>query len=117
MNGPAIAAIICRELKTIELELAAYASDDQVWALPPGLPNSGGTLALHAAGNLQLTSNMGMVALIAANLYVIFFNGTWGPVMWVMLGEMFPNQIRGSALAVAADLALGALERRLQPPR
>jgi len=25
---------------------------------------------------------------------------TWGPVLWVMLGEMFPNQIRGSALAV-----------------
>jgi SP family sugar:H+ symporter-like MFS transporter len=44
---------------------------------------------------------MGLVALVAANLYVIFFNGTWGPVMWVMLGEMFPNQIRGSALAVA----------------
>jgi SP family sugar:H+ symporter-like MFS transporter len=30
---------------------------------------------------------------------VIFFNFSWGPVMWVMLGEMFPNQIRGSALA------------------
>jgi SP family sugar:H+ symporter-like MFS transporter len=60
--------------------------------------NSG---TLDATGQLQLTSNMGMVALIAANLYVIFFNGTWGPVMWVMLGEMFPNQIRGSALAVA----------------
>ena len=56
---------------------------------------------LDATGQLQLTPNMGMVALIAANLYVIFFNGTWGPVMWVMLGEMFPNQIRGSALAVA----------------
>ena len=26
---------------------------------------------------------------------------SWGPVMWVMLGEMFPNQMRGSALAVA----------------
>ena len=60
--------------------------------------NSG---TLDASGNLQLTPSMGMVALIAANLYVIFFNGTWGPVMWVMLGEMFPNQIRGSALAVA----------------
>ena len=60
--------------------------------------NSG---TLDATGQLQLTSNMGMVALVAANLYVIFFNGTWGPVMWVMLGEMFPNQIRGSALAVA----------------
>jgi SP family sugar:H+ symporter-like MFS transporter len=60
--------------------------------------NSG---TLDASGQLQLTPNMGMVALVAANLYVIFFNGTWGPVMWVMLGEMFPNQIRGSALAVA----------------
>ena len=60
--------------------------------------NSG---TLDATGQLQLSPNMGMVALIAANLYVIFFNGTWGPVMWVMLGEMFPNQIRGSALAVA----------------
>jgi SP family sugar:H+ symporter-like MFS transporter len=56
---------------------------------------------LDANGNLQLTHSMGLVALVAANLYVIFFNGTWGPVMWVMLGEMFPNQIRGSALAVA----------------
>lgn len=44
---------------------------------------------------------MGMLALVAANVYVVFFNMSWGPVMWVMLGEMFPNQIRGSGLAVA----------------
>ncbi|HEX8572363.1 MAG TPA: sugar porter family MFS transporter [Allosphingosinicella sp.] len=56
---------------------------------------------LDASGNLQLSSGLGTLALIAANLYVIFFNVSWGPVMWVMLGEMFPNQIRGSALAVA----------------
>lgn len=54
-----------------------------------------------AAGNLMLAPTQGWVALVAANLYVIFFNFSWGPVMWVMLGEMFPNQIRGSALAVA----------------
>lgn len=53
MTGPAIAAIICRELRALERELNAYQSEDQVWALPPGLPNSGGTLALHAAGNLR----------------------------------------------------------------
>jgi SP family sugar:H+ symporter-like MFS transporter len=57
--------------------------------------------ATDAAGNLMLDPNIGWVALIAANLYVIFFNMSWGPVMWVMLGEMFPNQMRGSALAVA----------------
>ncbi len=52
-------------------------------------------------GHLQLPGSMGTLALVAANVYVIFFNVSWGPVMWVMLGEMFPNQIRGSALAVA----------------
>ena len=64
--------------------------------------------ATDAAGNLLLDPNTGMVALIAANLYVIFFNFSWGPVMWVMLGEMFPNQMRGSALAIAGLAQWGA---------
>lgn len=57
--------------------------------------------AVDEAGNLALTGKAGPVALVAANLYVVFFNFSWGPVMWVMLGEMFPNQFRGSALAVS----------------
>lgn len=52
-------------------------------------------------GTLQLSDGAGLAALIAANAYVAFFNFSWGPVMWVMLGEMFPNQIRGSGLAVS----------------
>lgn len=56
--------------------------------------------SLDASGKLVLSQQLGIIAVIAANLYVIFFNVSWGPVMWVMLGEMFPNQIRGSALAV-----------------
>ncbi|MEO7656689.1 MAG: sugar porter family MFS transporter [Sphingomicrobium sp.] len=63
------------------------------WAFSTGLKD--------AAGAVTLPGNSGLIALVAANLYVIFFNVSWGPVMWVMLGEMFPNQIRGSALAVA----------------
>ncbi|GAA6136829.1 sugar porter family MFS transporter [Arenicella sp. 4NH20-0111] len=54
-----------------------------------------------SSGELVLTDHMGKVALVAANAYVMFFNFSWGPVMWVMLGEMFPNQLRGSGLAVA----------------
>lgn len=53
-----------------------------------------------ASGDLEM-GDFGMVALIAANAYVFFFNLSWGPIMWVMLGEMFPNQIRGSGLAIA----------------
>lgn len=56
---------------------------------------------VDAAGKLMLSDDMGVLALVAANLYVIFFNVSWGPVMWIMLGEMFPNQIRGSGLAIA----------------
>ncbi|HWG68960.1 MAG TPA: sugar porter family MFS transporter [Steroidobacteraceae bacterium] len=52
-------------------------------------------------GTLHLAPTVGMIALVSANLYVVFFNLSWGPVMWVMLGEMFPNQIRGSGLAVS----------------
>ncbi len=52
-------------------------------------------------GRLNLSDDAGLAALVAANLYVAFFNFSWGPVMWVMLGEMFPNQIRGSGLAVS----------------
>jgi SP family sugar:H+ symporter-like MFS transporter len=64
--------------------------------------------ATDAAGNLVLGETAGYTALVAANLYVIFFNFSWGPVMWVMLGEMFPNQMRGSALAVAGLAQWGA---------
>ena len=57
--------------------------------------------ATTGAGGLEMADGTGRVALVAANVYVVFFNLSWGPVMWVMLGEMFPNQIRGSGLAVA----------------
>ncbi|HEY2763913.1 MAG TPA: sugar porter family MFS transporter [Pseudonocardiaceae bacterium] len=67
-----------------------------------------GTMAIcfsHAVGSgkdVSLPGPWGTVALIAANLYVVFFGATWGPVVWVLLGEMFPNWIRATALAVAA---------------
>jgi MFS transporter, SP family, sugar:H+ symporter len=41
-------------------------------------------------------------ALVAANLFVVFFGMSWGPVVWVLLGEMFLNRIRTIALSVAA---------------
>ncbi|MCW2388510.1 SP family sugar:H+ symporter-like MFS transporter [Sphingobium sp. B11D3B] len=59
------------------------------------------TAVTGADGGVVLPGSNGIIALISANLYVIFFNLSWGPIMWVMLGEMFPNQIRGSGLAVA----------------
>ncbi|WP_433478958.1 MFS transporter [Spirillospora sp. CA-142024] len=53
-------------------------------------------------GDPKLGGVAGPVALVAANVFVASFAATWGPVVWVMLGEMFDNFIRASALAVAA---------------
>jgi sugar porter (SP) family MFS transporter len=58
--------------------------------------------ATGSGANLSLPGVTGMVALVAANAYVVFFGVSWGPVVWVLLGEMFPNRIRATALAVAA---------------
>lgn len=51
---------------------------------------------------VTLPGPQGAVALIAANLFVLFFALSWGVVVWVLLGEMFPNRIRAAALGVAA---------------
>jgi MFS transporter, SP family, sugar:H+ symporter len=60
------------------------------------------TLMVAGSAQPQLGHAAGLVAVIAANLYVVFFGVSWGPVVWVLLGEMFSNRIRAYALAVAA---------------
>ncbi|WP_338895879.1 sugar porter family MFS transporter [Streptomyces sp. TG1A-60] len=51
----------------------------------------------------RLPATQGWVALIAAHVFVLFFALSWGVVVWVMLGEMFPNRLRAAALGVAAS--------------
>ena len=54
------------------------------------------------AGSPQLGQGEGVVALFAANAFVVFFGMSWGPGVWVLLGEMFNNRIRSTALGIAA---------------
>jgi MFS family permease len=73
-----------------------------------GMSLSLGTLAAVFAtapvkgGEPVLGDTAGIVALIAANLFVVFFGVSWGPAVWVLLGEMFNNRIRAFALGLAA---------------
>ncbi len=59
--------------------------------------------ATGSGDDVTLPDLQGTVALIAANAFVLFFALSWGVVVWVMLGEMFPNRIRAAALSVAAS--------------
>jgi MFS transporter, SP family, sugar:H+ symporter len=52
-------------------------------------------------GKPMLSHMAAVSGLVAANLYIVAFAMSWGPVMWVLLGEMFPNEIRGAALAIS----------------
>lgn len=54
-------------------------------------------------GTATLPSPQGTIALVAANLFVFFFALSWGPTVWVLLSEMFPNQSRAAAVAVATS--------------
>jgi len=57
---------------------------------------------IDSSGQPHLGPASGPIALVAANLFVVAFGMSWGPVVWVLLGEMFPNRIRAAALGVAA---------------
>jgi MFS transporter, SP family, sugar:H+ symporter len=61
-----------------------------------------GTAPLNDQGEPVLHGLAGPVALVAANLFVFAFGMSWGPVVWVLLGESFPNRIRAAALSLAA---------------
>ncbi len=52
--------------------------------------------------SVSLPGGWGIVALVGANVFVVAFGASWGPLVWVLLGEMFPSTIRARALGVAA---------------
>ncbi|MGH8154489.1 MAG: sugar porter family MFS transporter [Rhodanobacteraceae bacterium] len=98
----------------VVVTLVAIALVDRVGRKPLLVTGSAGMVAMlglmawcfaQASGtgtHLSLPAPWNVVALFAANAYVVFFGVSWGPVVWVLLGEMFPNRIRAMALAVAA---------------
>jgi SP family xylose:H+ symportor-like MFS transporter len=58
-------------------------------------------VSMIALGTEFWLGGKGMVALISMLVYTAGFAVSWGPVTWVLLSEIFPNQIRGKAMALA----------------
>ena len=110
----AFAITVVTSVVNVLVTLVAIALVDRIGRKPLLVIGSAGmaiTLGLMAwcfaeasgsGASLVMPAPWGPIALVAANLYVIFFGVSWGPVVWVLLGEMFPNRIRAMALAVAA---------------
>jgi SP family sugar:H+ symporter-like MFS transporter len=58
--------------------------------------------AHNSHGVLVMTTAEAQITLVAEHLFIFAFGVSWGPVVWVLLGEMFPNRIRAPALAISA---------------
>ena len=65
-------------------------------------------LSMFALGLLFTFQSLGIAALIAMLAYIGGFALSWGPVVWVVLSEMFPNAIRSRALALAVGVQWAA---------
>jgi sugar porter (SP) family MFS transporter len=68
-----------------------------IFGTAPQVADGSGGMEPHLVGA------MSTFAVLAFNAYVVFFGMSWGPVVWVLLGEIFPNRIRAAALALAAS--------------
>jgi SP family sugar:H+ symporter-like MFS transporter len=105
---------VITSVTNIVVTLVAIALVDRVGRKPLlmggsiGMAVTLGTMAVcfsqsvGSGADLALPGAWGSIALVAANLFVVSFGVSWGPVVWVLLGEMFPNYIRAAALSVAA---------------
>ncbi|BDY32543.1 MULTISPECIES: sugar porter family MFS transporter [Mycolicibacterium] len=113
-ESQAFVITVITSITNIVTTLIAIALIDKVGRKPLLLTGSAGmaiTLGTMAVifgtaaqvdGKPVLGDVAGPVALVAANLFVVAFGMSWGPVVWVLLGEMFPNRIRAAALGLAA---------------
>ncbi|RPD93402.1 D-xylose transporter XylE [Aureibaculum marinum] len=61
----------------------------------------GMSMSMFALGTAFFSESVGLFALVCMLVYVASFAMSWGPVVWVLLSEIFPNKIRGKAMAVA----------------
>lgn len=53
MSAQSIRSVLLRDLRALGREVDTYPSDHLLWHIAPGIANSGGTLVLHLAGNLE----------------------------------------------------------------
>ena len=96
MLHDSLSALLTRELRAVKRELDLYPDDASVWRAIPGVPNTGGTLALHLAGNIQH-----------------FIGATLGRTGYVRDrdAEFARRDVPRQELHAGIDAAIGAVER------
>ena len=61
----------------------------------------GMAIGMFAIGALSFFNIIGILTLVFIIIYTASFMMSWGPICWVLISEIFPNKIRGKAVAIA----------------
>lgn len=78
------------------------------WLLIGGVGMAVSLVALAILTNFAATGLMSYVTIVAMAFYLIFFCATWGPIMWTMIGEVFPLAVRGVGVGFSSLVNWGA---------
>ena len=63
--------------------------------------STGMAISMFAISALAFTNTIGISTLVFIIIYTASFMMSWGPICWVLISEIFPNRIRGQAVAIA----------------
>lgn len=60
----------------------------------------GMSIGMFGVASLAFANSMGLGALLFILVFVAFYNLSFGPLVWVLASEIFPNKIRGQLMAI-----------------
>jgi SP family xylose:H+ symportor-like MFS transporter len=63
--------------------------------------SAGMAIGMFAIAALSYFQIIGISTLVFIIIYTASFMMSWGPICWVLISEIFPNKIRGQAVAIA----------------
>lgn len=102
MGNPMVQTVMMGIVNILFTLLAVFTVEK--WGRRPLLISGSIGMALGAFGVALSNLVAGMPAIVAVASIMVYsasFMFSWGPICWVLISEIFPNTIRGAAVAVA----------------
>ena len=101
MENPMVQTVIMGVVNILFTLVAVFTVEK--WGRKPLLISGSVGMAIGAFG-VALTfgkAGLEMVTMLSIMIYSASFMMSWGPICWVLIAEIFPNTIRGKAVAIA----------------
>ena len=101
MENPMVVTVVMGIINILFTLVAIFTVEK--WGRKPLLITGSIGMAIGAFG-VALTfghAGMEMVTAVSIMVYSASFMMSWGPITWVLIAEIFPNTIRGAAVAIA----------------